>query len=73
MHHRQDACRICRPERAERIVAGLKNAPVRSLQLVDGGGGAQGDPCEAMHWHGFVGMEKEAVAAIAAWIRKPSP
>lgn len=73
LHHRKDECRICPPERAERIVAGLKNAPVRSLQLVDGGSGAHGNPCDGMHWHGYVGMEKEAVAAITSWIRKPAP
>src|SRR5262249_55983131 len=31
------------------------------LRLVEGGGGAAGDPCEALHFHGYIGMEKEAV------------
>ena len=73
MHHKKDECGICDPQRADRIVAGLKNAPVKSLVLVEGGDGAHGKPCEGMHWHGFVGMEKEAVNTIVGWIRKPSP
>jgi pimeloyl-ACP methyl ester carboxylesterase len=73
MHHKQDQCRICDPQRAGRIVERLKNAPVKRLMLVEGGGGAHGDPCEAMHWHGYIGMEKEAVAAITDFIRNPAP
>lgn len=28
-----------------------------------------GDPCEAQHWHGFIGMEHEVVDQIAGWIK----
>ena len=71
VHHRRDACRSCVPHEAARIIDGLTRAPVKKLLLVDGGGGAGGDPCEPLHWHGFIGMEREAVAAIAEWIRDP--
>jgi hypothetical protein len=27
-----------------------------------------GDPCEARHHHGYIGMEQEAVDLVAAWI-----
>ena len=40
--------------------------------MLDGGGEPQGAACEALHWHGFIGMEKQAVDAIAAWIAAPS-
>ena len=73
MHHKQDECRICRPERAPHIVERLKNAPVAKLLLVEGGSGARGNPCEALHWHGYIGMEREAVAAIVAFVRNPAP
>ena len=33
--------------------------------------GAGGNPCAALHYHGFVGMEEEAVDLIARWILKP--
>ena len=73
MHHRHDACRICDPREAHLIVDRLTAAPIKKLLLVDGGSGARGDPCEALHWHGYIGMEREAVDAIADWIRNPAP
>ena len=72
LHHEQDGCALCRPHEVPAIVKGLKNAPVKKLMMVNGGGNPTGDPCEAMHYHGFVGMEKEAVAMITDWIKKPS-
>lgn len=71
MHHARDACLSCPARRAPEIVERLTSAPVKKLMVVDGGEGAHGDPCEPMHWHGFIGMEKEAVGLIAAWIRNP--
>lgn len=68
MHHRRDACRTCDPREAPQIVERLSAAPQKKLMMVDGGSGARGDPCEPLHWHGYIGMESEAVAAIAAWI-----
>jgi hypothetical protein len=73
MHHRQDACRSCDPREAGLIVDRLTAAPLKKLLLVDGGSGARGDPCEPLHWHGYIGMEREAVDAIADWIRNPAP
>ena len=71
MHHKRDACRSCDPSQTGMIMWGLRNAPVKKLVLVDGGGGASGDPCEALHYHGYIGMEPEAVHMIAEWIRDP--
>jgi pimeloyl-ACP methyl ester carboxylesterase len=71
MHHRLDGCRSCPPSGAPRVIEGLAHAPVKKLILVEGGGGASGDPCEALHYHGYIGMEKEAVATITGWIRDP--
>jgi hypothetical protein len=71
VHHRDDACPSCNPREAARIVDGLTNAPVKKFILLSGGGGASGPPCEALHYHGYIGMEKEAVEAITGWIRDP--
>jgi dienelactone hydrolase len=71
-HHSGDACEICRPREVPSILSGLKNAPIKKLMMVSGGSGATGNPCEAEHYHGFIGMETEAVHAIAEWIRTPS-
>ena len=72
LHHERDACKICTPYEAKDIAAGLKNAPIKKTVLVSGGDGASGNPCEALHYHGFIGMEKEAVDLIANWVIHPS-
>jgi hypothetical protein len=37
---------------------------------IHGGATPIGDPCEALHYHGFIGIEDAVVARIAQWIRK---
>jgi len=71
MHHRDDACPSCNPREAARITASLANAPAKRFVLAGGGGGASGPPCEALHYHGYIGMEKEAVETITAWMKDP--
>lgn len=73
VHHRRDACKSCVPYEAAHIVERLTQAPVKKFVMLDGGSGARGDPCEPWHWHGYVGMEREAVEVIADWIRNPVP
>ena len=72
LHHRDDACPICRPHEVPAVLRGLVNAPARKLVMLDGGGPPAGDPCGPLHWHGFVGIERAAVDLIAAWIRRPT-
>jgi pimeloyl-ACP methyl ester carboxylesterase len=73
VHHEKDACENCRPDEAGLIVRGLTNAPVKKLVMVNGGSGARGNPCEPFHYHGYIGMEQEAVNIVAGWIRNPAP
>ncbi len=73
MHHVRDACRFCQPHETAWIMKGLVNAPRKQLLLVDGGAEPIGPDCEAMHWHGFINMEAEAVGLIARWIRQAAP
>jgi pimeloyl-ACP methyl ester carboxylesterase len=73
LHHEKDACPICQPSDVPLIISGLKNAPVKKQIMVKAGANPKGNPCEALHWHGFIGMEKEAVQIIAAWIKNPRP
>lgn len=70
-HHAKDACLVCEPREVPSILRGLTNAPVKRLMMVEGGSGPIGDPCEARHWHGFVGMEKEAVDQMTGWMADP--
>lgn len=72
VHHAKDACVLCRPADVPYLLRSLKNTPVKKLLMLDGGADPRGAVCDALHWHGFIGMEKEAVDAIAAWIAAPS-
>lgn len=72
-HHRHDACRVTPAREAENIFRGLAQARVKKLMLVEGGQNPTGNPCQALHWHGFIGMEERAVNDIATWIRDPQP
>jgi dienelactone hydrolase len=63
LHHEFDECKICVPSEVSQISRGLQNAPITKEVFVK-----SGNPCEALHWHGFIGMEKEVVDLIAAWI-----
>jgi hypothetical protein len=71
-HHSEDACVHCRPQEVSGVIKGLKNAPIKKLMMVTGGSEPSGDPCAGQHYHGFIGMEKEAVGTIAEWIRNPA-
>lgn len=70
LHHARDACAICAPYEARYITDRLDQAPVKELMLFEGGGGESGDPCEPMHFHGFINAEKEAVDLVAGWIQR---
>lgn len=72
VHHAKDACPACRPADVPHLLRSLRNVPVKKLLMFDGGAEPRGAPCDALHWHGYIGMEKEAVDAIAAWIAAPS-
>ena len=72
LHHAKDACPWCQPHEVPAILRGLKNAPARKEIMVSGGENPTGNVCEALHWHGFIGMEREAVDLIANWIKSPT-
>ena len=67
-HHEKDACRICRPEEVPAIDRGLINSRKHALIMFSGGEGESGNPCEALHFHGFIGAEPQAVERITDWI-----
>ena len=72
LHQAKDACPWCQPHEVPAILRGLKNAPVKKEIMVSGGENPTGNVCEALHWHGFIGMEREAVDLIANWIKSPT-
>ena len=48
----------------------LKQAPKKEFLTFDGGALSVLDPCEPMSYHGFLGLDKEVVTAIASWIKQ---
>lgn len=72
LHHSKDECVLCRPYEVPAILRGLTNTPVKKEIMVVGGANPSGDVCAALHWHGFIGMEQEAVATISDWIKRPT-
>lgn len=71
IHHKLDACLICVPSEASEILTRLKSAPIKKFVLIEGGSNPEGDPCHAMHWHGYINFEKETVKTITDWIKNP--
>jgi pimeloyl-ACP methyl ester carboxylesterase len=67
VHHEQDGCPLCAFANVPTLMAKLKNSPRKEL-LSFKGGENKGDPCEAMAYHGFNGLEREVVQHTAAWI-----
>ena len=70
-HHQSDGCRVTSASGVSGMAAALTSAPIKKLWLVEGGGPPSGDPCEPRGYHGFVGMEQQAVDDITSWISKP--
>ena len=73
VHHTQDACKICVPSQAKMIEPKLSASPAHATLMLDGGENPSGDPCEALHYHGFIGMEAQAVQQIADWVKARKP
>lgn len=67
VHHEQDGCSHCRFGDLPALMSKLDHLPRKQL-LTFKGGDNRGDPCEAMAYHGFNGLEREVVTQIAAWI-----
>ena len=73
VHHTQDACKHCPPALAKTIEPKLSASPAHATLMVDGGQNPTGDPCAASHYHGFIGMEAQAVQHIADWVKARKP
>ncbi|WP_050477185.1 alpha/beta hydrolase [Herbaspirillum rhizosphaerae] len=67
LHHEQDNCKVCAFSDVPRLMDALSAVPEKELISVRGGI-SKGDPCEAMAYHGYNGIEQEVVTRIADWI-----
>ena len=69
MSHRGDACASTPAADAPKLTARLTKAKKVDVVILDGGDPPQSDPCEAKSQHGFLGIESQAVDAIAQFIK----
>jgi alpha-beta hydrolase superfamily lysophospholipase len=69
VHHRGDKCAVSRYQDAVFLMKELRAAPRRELLSFDGGAPPQSEPCEARSAHGYLGLERQVVEAIAGWIK----
>ena len=67
VHHEQDGCKLCPFSEVQGLMDKLAKTPKAGLIQFDGGNNV-GDPCEAMAYHGFNGIEPQVVQAVARWI-----
>jgi hypothetical protein len=67
VHHRRDGCKHCQYGDIPGLMEKFTNASRKELLTCEGGKD-QGDPCEAMAYHGFNGIEEEVAGKIADWI-----
>ena len=69
MSHRHDGCDVTPAADAPLLKQRLTKARRVELVLLDGGAPPQSEPCEARSQHDFLGIEDQAVNAIAAFIK----
>ena len=69
VHHEKDGCKHCAYAQIPSMMEKLSSTPKKEL-LTFKGGENRGDPCEALAYHGFNGLEEDVVAKIAEWIQR---
>jgi dienelactone hydrolase len=72
MSHKNDQCDITPASDAPKLQARLTKAAKTEIVLIEGGAPPRSKPCEAKAQHGYFGVESEAVAAIAKFIKANS-
>ena len=70
LRHRLDACRASAPADADKFKEMLTRSPKVDVVTLEGGGprSKTADPCGAAHYHGFWGIDDQAVAATVKWL-----
>lgn len=72
VHHEQDGCKLCAFSDMPQLMNKLAKTPKAEL-LTFTGGQSRGDPCEAMAYHGYNGIEAEVVGKISRWMATARP
>lgn len=69
--HGRDGCPVTPAWAARALLKRLHSAPVAHYAEVSGGSEPSGSVCEALHYHGYIGIEEQVVREIGEWIRQP--
>ncbi|MEO6016335.1 MAG: alpha/beta hydrolase [Polaromonas sp.] len=72
VHHEQDGCKLCAFSDMPLLMEKLAKTPKAELISVTGGQ-SKGDPCGAMAYHGYNGMEADVVGKITRWMMAARP
>jgi pimeloyl-ACP methyl ester carboxylesterase len=67
VHHELDGCKHCAYSEIPNLMQKLEALPRKQL-LTFRDGYSRGDPCEAMAYHGYNGIEPDVVGQIAGWV-----
>lgn len=70
VHHRRDGCHVSPYSGVSVLARELKRAAAVETRPFEGGDPPKSDPCKGRSAHGFLGIEKQVVDAIAAWIKR---
>ncbi len=65
VNHRDDNCYVTPAENLPDVKKRLTAAPRADIKLFSGGWVKISNPCQAMTYHGFLGIEDKVVADIA--------
>jgi len=67
VHHRSDGCKETQFNEALQLKSWISKSPRVDFVEVRGGSWPKSDPCEALSYHGFLGMEEQVVQVITDW------
>lgn len=67
VHHEKDSCRVTHFSDLQRLIDKLPTESATQV-IVFAGGVSWGDPCQAMAYHGYNGLESDVVKRIAQWV-----
>lgn len=67
--HKNDGCKITPPKGSQEIFKMLNDDIKKKYKVFKGGEDKGLNPCKAMSYHGYLGIEKEVVDYISNWIK----
>ena len=73
VHHHDDACRATPYDNIASLKRRFTVSGLVEVQVYEGGDPPISEPCQARSAHGFFGIEKRVVDAIACWIKRARP